>query len=42
MKVTQQLFKVGLEQHKIRQEEIRQYFKCVDAAKEENIVSSQQ
>jgi hypothetical protein len=42
MKVTQQLFKVGLEQHEIRQDEIRQYFKCVDAAKQEDLVSSQQ
>ncbi|KDR09021.1 Leucine-rich repeat-containing protein 48 [Zootermopsis nevadensis] len=42
MKVIHQLFKLGLEQHEIRQEEIRQYFKCVDAAKEENKISSQQ
>jgi hypothetical protein len=42
MGVIHHLFKLGLEQHEIRQEEIRQYSKCVDAAKEENIVSSRQ
>ncbi|PNF16580.1 hypothetical protein B7P43_G07195 [Cryptotermes secundus] len=42
MNVIRQLFKVGLEQHEIRQEEIRQYYQCVDAAKEMNTVSCQQ
>ncbi|XP_069691583.1 dynein regulatory complex subunit 3-like [Periplaneta americana] len=40
--VIQQIFKIGLEQHNIRQEEIRQFFNCVNAAKEETRVFSQQ
>ena len=42
MNITQQLFTEGLEQHESRQEEIRQYNKCVTAAKEQNMVASQQ
>jgi len=42
MNVIQQLFRVGLEQHEIRQEEIQQYYKCVDTAKEKNTSSGQQ
>ena len=40
--MTQQLFKEGLEQHESRQEEIGQYNKCVTAAKQQNMVASQQ
>jgi hypothetical protein len=42
MNITKQLFKEGLEQNESRKEEIRQYNKCVTAAKEQNTVASQQ
>ncbi|KAJ9580124.1 hypothetical protein L9F63_004197 [Diploptera punctata] len=40
--VVKQLFKVGIEQNGIRQEEIKQFYKCVDDAKETTRYASQE
>ena len=40
--VIKQIFIVGLEQHNIRQEEIRQFYKCVDEAKDTARIASQE
>ncbi|PSN34685.1 hypothetical protein C0J52_24336 [Blattella germanica] len=37
-----EIFKIGLEHHDIREEEIKQFQKCVDAAKEDDRVASQE
>nr|CAD7259751.1 unnamed protein product [Timema shepardi] len=42
MEVIEQLFSIGLRQHKVREEEMTLFIACVNKAKEENRLNSQQ